>query len=85
MIEKLASIKTLKEISLELGDIDDETLATIKDKNYSVSKMLITWKNRLYDCFLNNLISIFQNLTTFKLIGNVSKEKSKPENKIFLK
>ena len=62
LIEKLISMKTLKNISLYLKKIKCEKFLEIQGKNLSATKMEIFWRSE-DDCILYNLQEKFPNLT----------------------
>ena len=68
LLEKILTIKTLKEIDLELYQMTNDILIQIKGENLSVEKMYINWKN--YDCNLYNLQNKFPNLSYLYLYFN---------------
>ena len=67
MIEKLISIKSLKEIAIELWNIKDINLKNIKGKNSNVQDLEIIFKNKV-DYSLISLLTKFPNLTDLEII-----------------
>ena len=55
MIEKLISIKTLKDINIEIKEIGDNEILNIHGENNSVINMSVKWSNNIHDCILTNL------------------------------
>ena len=68
ILKKLISLTTLKEVEIQLDSICDDDISTIKDENYSVTKMNLYWLNDKDDCILYNLQNKFKNLK--KLVLN---------------
>jgi len=66
-IEKLLSIKTLEKITIRLSGITDDEISKIKEKNYFVEDLNITWANLKCDCELYNLLSKFPNITNLEI------------------
>jgi hypothetical protein len=66
-IEKLISIKTLEKITLRLSGITDEEISKIKEKNYFVEDLNISWANQKCDCEIYNLLSKFPNITNLEI------------------
>ena len=62
MLEKLISIKTLKEIEITLQKIKINEISKIKGENISLKRLLINWKNN-DDLVLYYLQEKFPNLT----------------------
>ena len=73
MLEKLISIKTLKNINLELKEIGDYQIANIPGENTSVVNMYIKWQNNYQDCILNNLQKKFPFATGMGLLTQYKK------------
>ena len=68
MLEKLISTSTLKEISIELKEIDDYVISEFQGKNVSVTNIDIKWLNEKKDCIIDNLQKKFLNLNTINII-----------------
>ena len=66
-IEKLISIKTLVKISIRLSGITDGEISKIKEKNYFVEDLHISWTNQKCDCQIYNLQSKFPNITNLEI------------------
>ena len=67
MLEKLISTSTLKEISIELKEIDDFVLSEFQGKNVSATHIDIKWLNEKKDCIIDNLQKKFINLNTINI------------------
>ena len=68
MLEKLISTSTLKEISIELKEIDDYVISEFQGKNVSVTNIDIKWLNEKKDCIIDNLQKKFLNLNTINIL-----------------
>ena len=68
MLEKLISTSTLKEISIELKEIDDYVISEFQGKNVSATNIDIKWLNEKKDCIIDNLQKKFLNLNTINII-----------------
>lgn len=68
MIEKLISISTLKEINIELKEIDDFVISEFLGKNVSVTNIDIKWLNEKKDCIIDNLLKKFINVKTINIV-----------------
>ena len=55
MLEKILSIKTLKDVNIEIKEIGENEILTIRGENTSVVNLNIKWTNNVHDCILNNL------------------------------
>ena len=55
MLEKILSIKTLKDVTIEIKEIGENEISTISGVNTSVVNLNIKWTNNIHDCILNNL------------------------------
>ena len=67
MLEKIISIKVLEEIDIPLSNLDDKELSKIKDDNNSIKKVTINWYNEIEECILDNLYTIFPNLSSLNI------------------
>ena len=67
ILKKLISLTTLKEVEIQLDSICDNDISTIKDENYSVTKMNLYWLNDKDDCILYNLQNKFKNLKKYNI------------------
>jgi hypothetical protein len=67
MLEKLISTSTLKEISIEIKEIDDFVLSEFQGKNVSATNIDIKWLNEKKDCIIDNLQKKFINLNTINI------------------
>ena len=76
MIQKLVSIKTLKEIKIDISLLNkDEDFESIKDTNLSVEKLIIDCKNEnkdIKDIIFYNLQKKFPNLKEFHIYINAA-------------
>ena len=77
VLQKLISLKNLKEFSINLDNISDNDISTINDENYSVTRMDVYWLNNNEDCILYNLQNKFKNLTKLVLNQNIYSIKNK--------
>ena len=68
MLEKLISTSTLKEISIELKEIDDYVISEFQGKNVSVTNIDYKWLNEKKDCIIDNLQKKFLNLNTINIL-----------------
>ena len=66
-IEKLISIRTLEKITIRLSGITDDEISKIKEKNYFVENLNISWANQKCDCEIYNLLSKFPNTTNLEI------------------
>jgi len=73
MLEKLISTSTLKEISIELKEIDDFVISEFLGKNASVTNIDIKWLNEKKDCIIDNLEKKFISLNTINIITSYKK------------
>lgn len=55
MLEKIISIKTLKDVNIEIKEIGDNEILNIPGENTSVVNLYVKWTNKVHDCLLNNL------------------------------
>jgi len=78
IIEGLISMKTLKEIKIDLNYINSEEISKTKGLNNSVEKLNILWNQNINDCILHNLQNNFINISSlFIVINPNSKGKKK--------
>ena len=87
MLEKIISIKTLKEIHFWLINLDVDVISTINGQNNSVKILSIIQYNDKYNCNLYNLLQKFPNLTEIsiksqKYFRNYNDYKSQSQIKI---
>ena len=68
-LRKLISVKTLSKIKIKLSEINDNEIAKIEDKNYSVEELNIICYNQKTDCEIYNLQSKFPNLSDLIIDG----------------
>ena len=71
-IIKLCTIKTLKEINLNLKIINNEEISKIEGENKSVEKLYINWNNKNDECILFGLQKKFPNLSNLRINDNYS-------------
>jgi len=83
IIEKIISIKTLKEINLELKILDNKELSEIHGENPSITKIGLI--NRKKDIDLNNFLIKFPNLSNFYLYYNTNTNSFEDKNKAQIK
>ena len=67
VIKKLILIKTLKEITLYLCEINDKEISQIKGENPSVTELIVNWNSSHIFAKLNDLQKKFPNLSKFEL------------------
>ena len=65
VLEKLLTIKTLKEISFEIKYLNNNEIQKIKGKNTSVNNFEIKWNYNVEDSICYNLQNLFPNLKYF--------------------
>ena len=88
MFEKIFSISTLKDINLEIREIDDITISEIQGENNCVTNLYIKWLNEYKDCIIDNLQKKFPNLsyinvtTPYKRCKTYLEIKEDPKSKI---
>ena len=68
IIEKIISIKSLKELALSLKLLDDNDISRIQGVNTSVEKLTIHWHKSDQDSSVINLQKKFPNVNNFSLI-----------------
>ena len=79
ILQKLISIRTLKEFNIHFKEIKHEDILKLEGENLSVNKINIRWDN---DCLLNDLQYKFPNSTELNII---SEKKSNIENFLTIK
>ena len=67
VIEKLIQIKTLKKITLDLCEINNQQISQIKGFNPSVTELIINWNTSHIYAQLDSLQKKFPNLSYFEL------------------
>ena len=67
MLEKLISIKTLKDVNIELKEIGENEILNIQGENTSVVNLYIKWLNNIHDCLVSNLQDKFPFSTSINL------------------
>ena len=73
MLEKLISIKTLKNINFEIKEIGDYQISNIQGENTSVVNVNIKWSNSYHDCIIHNLQKKFPFASSFELLTQYKK------------
>jgi len=68
IIEKIISMKTLKELTLSLKLLDENDISGINGINTSVEKLVIHWHKKDKDCNVINLQKKFPNVNSFSLV-----------------
>ena len=68
VIEKIISMKSLKELVLSVKLLDDNDISGIRGVNTSVEKFTIHWHKSDQDCTVINLQKKFPNVNNFSLI-----------------
>ena len=76
LLEKLISIKSLKNIKIKIYELYDDILSEFQGQNSSVTELDIFWKNRKNDCILFNLQKIFPNVSKLIFSSSGTKESS---------
>ena len=67
MLEKIISIRTLKDVNIEIKEIGENEILTIPGENTSVVNLNIKWTNNVHDCLLNNLQDKFPYVSNISL------------------
>jgi len=68
IIEKIISMKSLKELTLSLKLLDENDISGINGINTSVEKLVIHWHKSDIDCNVINLQKKFPNVNSFSLV-----------------
>ena len=68
IIEKIISMKSLKELTLSLKLLDENDISGINGINTSVEKLVIHWHKSDIDCTVINLQKKFPNVNSFSLV-----------------
>ena len=68
IIEKIISMKSLKELTLSLKLLDENDISGINGINTSVEKLVIHWHKSDVDCTVINLQKKFPNVNSFSLV-----------------
>ena len=70
IIEKIISMKSLKEVTISLKLLDDNDISKIPGQNPSVEKLDIYWDKTIPDCMIINLQKRFPNVNNFSLTNS---------------
>jgi hypothetical protein len=70
IIEKIISMKSLKEVIISLKLLDDNDISKIPGENSSVEKLDIYWDKTIPDCMIINLQKKFPNVNNFSLTNS---------------
>ena len=70
IIEKIISMKSLKEVIISIKLLDDNDISKIPGQNSSVEKLDIYWDKIIPDCMIINLQKKFPNVNTFSLTNS---------------
>ena len=70
IIEKIISMKSLKEVILSIKLLDDNDISKIPGENSSVEKLDIYWDKTIPDCMIINLQKKFPNVNNFSLTNS---------------
>jgi hypothetical protein len=70
IIEKIISMKSLKEVSISLKLLDDNDISKIPGQNSSVEKLDIYWDKTIPDCMIINLQKKFPKVNNFSLTNS---------------
>lgn len=65
LLEKIFSLKKLKEVSFNINKLNIEDISKIKGENSSLIKAEIRWNNKNDDFILSILENKFPNLTSY--------------------
>ena len=68
ILEKIISMKSLKELTLSLKLLDENDISGINGINTSVEKLVIHWHKSDVDCTVINLQKKFPNVNSFSLV-----------------
>jgi hypothetical protein len=70
IIEKIISMKSLKEVIISIKLLDDNDISKIQGENFSVEKLDIYWDKKIPDCMIINLQKKFPNVNNFSLTNS---------------
>ena len=70
MFTNLISIKTLIDLTFQIGKMNNDIISKVKGENKLVKDLTIEWINKNDDCELNNLLQKFPNVTDLQIIVN---------------
>ena len=70
IIEKIISMKSLKEVIISIKLLEDNDISKIPGQNSSVEKLDIYWDKIIPDCMIINLQKKFPNVNTFSLTNS---------------
>ena len=68
ILEKIISMKSLKEVALSLKLLNDNDISMIQGENTFIEKFTIYWDKKISDCRIINLQKKFPNVNNFALI-----------------
>jgi len=70
ILEKIISMKSLKELKISLKLLNDNDISEIQGENPSVEKLEIYWDKTIPDCTIINLQKKFPNICSFSLTNS---------------